>query len=173
MLRLLWLDMVAKVQFGSNTAGLTMWQFSLPGGRYATLDSKDAWIWHRQTCSSESQDLQDAKKTFSHLRDGCAVDMVPDTTSRRAAKFDPARLPKGIGATLLKPCCWESYGRLMADHLEAVLADDRDTGAPDGQVNRNRFYQSHASSVSYGHPDRISSMGGQFIDVILVREASK
>ena len=42
MLRLLWLDMVAKVQFGSNTAGLTMWQFSLPGGRYATLDSKDA-----------------------------------------------------------------------------------------------------------------------------------
>ena len=48
MLRLLWLDMVAKVQFGSNTAGLTMWQFSLPGGRYATLDSKDAWIWHIQ-----------------------------------------------------------------------------------------------------------------------------
>lgn len=122
MLRLLWLDMVAKVQFGSNTAGLTMWQFSLPGGRYATLDSKDAWIWHRQTCSSESQDLQDAKKTFSHLRDGCAVDMVPDTTSRRATKFDPARHKNGISATVLKPYCWESHGRLMADHLEAVLA---------------------------------------------------
>ena len=122
MLRLLRLDMVAKVQFGSNTAGLTMWQFSLPGGRYATLDSKDAWIWHRQTCSSESQDLQDAKKTFSHLRDGCAVDMVPDTTSRRATKFDPARHQNGISATVLKPYCWESHGRLMADHLEAVLA---------------------------------------------------
>ena len=40
-------------------------------------------------------------------------------------------------------------------------------------VNRNRFYQSHASSVSSGHPDRISSMGGDFLDVILVREASK
>ena len=34
-------------------------------------------------------------------------------------------------------------------------------------------YQSHARSVSSGHPDRISSMGGGFIDVILVREASK
>ena len=28
-------------------------------------------------------------------------------------------------------------------------------------------------SVSSGHPDRISSMGGDFLDVILVREASK
>ena len=42
-----------------------------------------------------------------------------------------------------------------------------------GWVNRNRFYQSHASSVSSGHFDRISSMGGDFLDVILVREASK
>ena len=40
-------------------------------------------------------------------------------------------------------------------------------------VNINRFYQSHASSVSSGHPDRISSMGGDFLDVLLVREASK
>ena len=30
-----------------------------------------------------------------------------------------------------------------------------------------------SSSVSSGHPDRISSMGGGFLDVILVREASK
>ena len=39
--------------------------------------------------------------------------------------------------------------------------------------NRNRFYQSRTSSVSSGHPDRISTMGGDFLDVILVREASK
>ena len=41
------------------------------------------------------------------------------------------------------------------------------------EVNRNRFYQSHASSVCSGHFDRISTMGGEFLDAILVREASK
>ena len=43
----------------------------------------------------------------------------------------------------------------------------------DGRVSRNRFYQSHASSVSSVDSDRISSMGGAFLDVTLVREASK
>ena len=42
-----------------------------------------------------------------------------------------------------------------------------------GRVSRNRFYQSHASSVSSVDFDRISSMGGAFLDVTLVREPSK
>ena len=42
-----------------------------------------------------------------------------------------------------------------------------------GHLNRTSFYQSHASLISSGHPDRVLSMGGDLLDVILVREASK
>ena len=61
----------------------------------------------------------------------------------------------------------------IGEHRKRLIAISVLRWAGHPRVSRNRFYQSHASSVSSGHPDRISSMGGDFLDVILVREASK
>ena len=75
-------------------------------------------------------------------------------------------------------CRYVSYPLLRCSHRCAQEASDCDTGATStgGSTEIQKwFYQSHAdaSSVSSGNPDCNSNMGGDLLDVILVKEASK